>query len=107
MAHMEVLLREDIENLGNRGDIVRVRLGYGRNFLLPKRLAVEASASNVRQIEFEKGILRKREAKDKEAATQRSKEFENLVVTFERRVGEEGRLFGSVTTLDIARALEE
>lgn len=107
MAHMEVLLREDIDNLGNRGEIVRVRRGYGRNYLLPKGLAVEATASNVKQIEYEKSVLAKREAKEKAAAEQRSKEFENLVVSFERRVGEEGRLFGSVTSMDIARALEE
>jgi large subunit ribosomal protein L9 len=106
MAYMEVLLREDIDNLGDRGQIVRVRLGYGRNYLLPRGLAVQASAASVRQIENEKRVLAKREAREKAAAEQAVKEFEGGTVTFERKVGEEGRLFGSVTVLDIVHALE-
>src|SRR4051812_29366450 len=107
MAYMEVLLREDIENLGNRGQIVRVRRGYGRNYLLPHGIAVAASAANMRQIEAEKRVLAKREDRDKAAADAASASFDGLELTFERKAGEEGRLFGSVTTIDIARALEE
>lgn len=106
MAYMEVLLREDIENLGDRGQTVRVRRGYGRNYLLPRGLAVEASAANVRQIENEKRVLAKRESREKAAAEAALKTFEGGTVTFERKVGEEGRLFGSVTVLDIVHALE-
>ena len=107
MAYMEVLLREDIDNLGDRGQIVRVRRGYGRNYLLPHGLAVEASAGNVRQIEFEKSVLAKREARDKVAAQSAVENLEGLSLEFERKAGDEGRLFGSVTVLDIVHALEE
>jgi large subunit ribosomal protein L9 len=103
---MEVLLREDVDNLGDRGQTVRVRRGYGRNYLLPRGLAVEASAASVRQIENEKRVLAKREAREKAAAEAAVKTFEGGTVTFERRAGEEGRLFGSVTVLDIVHALE-
>jgi large subunit ribosomal protein L9 len=103
---MEVLLREDIDNLGDRGEVVRVRRGYGRNFLLPHGLAVEASASNVRQIQDEKRVLAKREAREKAAAQAAVKDFEGGTLTFERKAGDEGRLFGSVTVLDIVHALE-
>ena len=106
MAYMEVLLREDIDNLGDRGQVVRVRRGYGRNFLLPRGLAVEASASNVRQIGDEKRVLAKREAREKAAAQAAVKDFEGGTITFERKTGEEGKLFGSVTVLDIVHALE-
>ncbi len=106
MAYMEVLLREDLEHLGDRGQIVRVRRGYGRNYLLPRGLAVEASAGNVRQIEAERSVLTKREARERAAAEQSSKNLLGLSLSFERKAGEEGRLFGSVTLLDIVHALE-
>ncbi|MCC6744024.1 MAG: 50S ribosomal protein L9 [Acidobacteria bacterium] len=103
---MEVLLREDLEHLGDRGQIVRVRRGYGRNYLLPRGLAVEASAGNVRQIEDERRVLAKREARERGAAEEASKNLVGLSLSFERRAGEEGRLFGSVTLLDIVHALD-
>ncbi len=106
MAYMEVLLREDIDNLGDRGQTVRVRRGYGRNYLLPRGLAVEASTANVRQIVNEKRVLAKREAREKTAAEAAVKEFEGGTLTFERKAGDEGKLFGSVTVLDIVHALE-
>lgn len=106
MAYMEVLLREDLDNLGERGQIVRVRRGYGRNFLLPRGLAVQATASNVRQIEDERRVLAKREAREKAAAEAASKSLEGVSLEFERKAGEEGRLFGSVTVLDIVKAFE-
>jgi large subunit ribosomal protein L9 len=103
---MEVLLREDIDNLGDRGEIVRVRRGYGRNYLLPRGLAVQASASNLRQIATERAVLAKREARDRAAAEAAVKDFAGGQLTFERKVGDEGKLFGSVTVLDIVHALE-
>jgi len=106
MAYMEVLLREDIDNLGDRGQTVRVRRGYGRNYLLPRGLAVEASAASVKQIENEKRVLAKREARDKKAAQVALESFDGITLTFERKAGEEGRLFGSVTVLDIVHELE-
>ncbi len=107
MAHTQVLLREDIDNLGARGEIVRVKAGYARNYLLPRNLAVEASANNVRQIEGEKAALAKREAKERSTAELQADALKKLTLKFERKVGEAGVLYGSVTSMDIAHALEE
>lgn len=107
MAHTQVLLREDIDNLGARGEIVRVKAGYARNYLLPRNLAVEATANNVRQIEGEKAALAKREAKERSSAELQADQLKKLTLTFERKVGEAGVLYGSVTSMDIAHALEE
>jgi len=103
---MEVLLREDVENLGNRGQVVRVRRGYGRNYLLPQGIAVEATAANVGQIEAEKKLLARREARERTAAETALKGYDGTEITFERKASDEGKLFGSVTSLDIARELE-
>ena len=107
MAHTQVLLREDIDNLGARGEIVRVKAGYARNYLLPRRLAVEATANNVRQIEGEKAALAKREAKERSTAELQASQLQKLTLKFERKVGEMGVLYGSVTSMDIAHALHE
>ena len=107
MAHTQVLLREDIDNLGARGEIVRVKAGYARNYLLPRKLAVEATANNVRQIEGEKAALAKREAKERSTAELQATQLRKLTLKFERKVGEAGVLYGSVTSMDIAHALEE
>ncbi|HEY0003895.1 MAG TPA: 50S ribosomal protein L9 [Pyrinomonadaceae bacterium] len=107
MAHTNVLLREDIDNLGARGEIVRVRAGYARNFLLPRKLAVEATASNVKQIEQERAALLKKEAKERATAEAQAEQLRSLRLTFERRVGEHGMLYGSVTSMDINEALKE
>jgi len=107
MAHTQVLLREDIDNLGARGEIVRVKAGYARNYLLPRKLAVEATANNVRQIEGEKAALAKREAKERSTAELQASQLQKLTLKFERKVGEAGVLYGSVTSMDIAHALEE
>jgi large subunit ribosomal protein L9 len=107
MAHTQVLLREDIDNLGARGEIVRVKAGYARNYLLPRNLAVEATANNVRQIEGEKAALAKREAKERSTAELQASQLQKLTLTFERKVGEAGVLYGSVTSMDIAHALKE
>ena len=106
MAHTQVLLREDIDNLGARGEIVRVKAGYARNYLLPRKLAVEATANNVRQIEGEKAALAKREAKDRGTAQLQAAQLQKLTLKFERKVGEAGVLYGSVTSIDVAAELK-
>lgn len=107
MATTTVLLREDVENLGARGDIVKVKAGYARNYLLPRKLAVAATPSNMRQIEQERAALLRREAREREAAQARAAELQTLRLTFTRRAGEHGILYGSVTAMDIAEALRE
>jgi large subunit ribosomal protein L9 len=106
MAHKQVLLREDIDNLGARGEIVRVKAGYARNYLLPRQLAVEATASNVKQIEGERAALAKREAKERSTAELQANQLKSLTLKFERKVGEAGVLYGSVTSMDIAHELQ-
>jgi large subunit ribosomal protein L9 len=104
---MEVLLNEDIDNLGHRGQVVRVRAGYGRNYLLPQGLAIEASLGNKRMIEEHRRVLSKREDREKNAANEQSDKLNGVVLSFDRRVGEHGILYGSVTAMDIAAALAE
>src|SRR5215831_12647086 len=93
---MEVILKEDVPKLGNRGDVVKVAEGFGRNFLLPRKLAIEATAAN-------KSVIDQMKA----AAEALSKEFDGLEVSFTRKAGENDQLFGSVTAGDIAEALEK
>lgn len=107
MANTTVLLREDIDNLGARGEIVKVKAGYARNYLLPRKLAVAATAGNVKQIEAERGALLKREAKERGTAEEQAARMKSLALNFERKVGEHGILYGSVTSMDIAEALRE
>ncbi len=107
MGHKQVLLREDIVDLGARGEIVRVKAGYARNYLLPRKLAVEATTSNVKQIESERAALVKREAKERATADAQAEQLRNLTLKFERKVGEAGVLYGSVTSMDVAHALKE
>jgi large subunit ribosomal protein L9 len=104
---MEVILKEDVPKLGSRGDVVKVAEGYGRNFLLPKKLAIEASAGNKAVIEQMKAAAVRRSAKEKAGAEALSKQFDGLAVSFQRRSGEHDQLFGSVTSVDIAEALEK
>ncbi|HEX8160704.1 MAG TPA: 50S ribosomal protein L9 [Pyrinomonadaceae bacterium] len=105
MSQTKVLLREDVDNLGARGEIVRVKAGYARNFLLPRRLAVEATAGNVKQIEAERGALMKREARERGTAEQQAEAVRKVSLNFTRKVGEHGMLYGSVTSMDITEAL--
>ncbi len=107
MATTNVLLREDVDNLGARGETVRVKAGYARNYLLPRRLAVAANAGNVRQIEQERAALLRREAKERGTAEGQAELMRPLRLSFERKVGEHGILYGSVTSMDIAEALRE
>jgi large subunit ribosomal protein L9 len=103
---MEVILKEDVPKLGNRGDVVKVAEGYGRNFLLPKKLAIEASAANKAVIEQMKASAVRRSAKEKGDAEALAKQFAGVSLHFTRRAGEHDHLFGSVTSSDIATELE-
>jgi large subunit ribosomal protein L9 len=102
---MEVILKEDVVKLGSRGDVVKVAEGYGRNFLLPRKLAIEASAGNKSVIEQMKAASVRRSAKEKGQAEELAKQFEPLELRFQRRSGDNEQLFGSVTSGDIADAL--
>jgi large subunit ribosomal protein L9 len=102
---MEVILKEDVNKLGSRGDVVKVADGYGRNYLLPRKLAIEASASNKAVIEQMKSAAVRRSAKEKAQAEELAKQFDGVSVSFQRRSGESEQLFGSVTSSDIADAL--
>ena len=107
MAHMDVLLCEDVDNLGQRGQVVRVRAGYGRNYLLPQKMAIEATTGNKRMIEEQQRILGKRETREKTSAQDEASKLDGLELRFARRVGEHGILYGSVTAMDVAEALKE
>jgi len=105
MAMMQVILRDDVPNLGRPGDVVKVRPGYARNFLLPRNLAVEANPKNLRAFEHQKRLaLLRREAKRNEALKVKDR-LEQLTIEIAARAGEGGKLFGSVTNIDIERAL--
>ena len=107
MAHTKVLLREDVDDLGARGEIVRVRAGYARNYLLPRNLAVEATTGNVKGIEAERSALLKKEALERSTAEAQSQQMSSLVLEFKRKAGEQGALYGSVTSMDVAEALKD
>lgn len=107
MAHTKILLRQDVDDLGARGEIVRVRAGFARNYLLPRKLAVEATSNNVKQIELERAALLKKEAKERATAEGQGEQLSKLVLEFKRKAGEQGALYGSVTSMDIAEALKE
>jgi large subunit ribosomal protein L9 len=104
---MEVILREEIENLGRRGDVVKVAPGYARNFLLPKRLAVAANESNKKIVEQEKQAYLRRESKEIGDANDLAKMMGSVEVTIAQKAGENDQLFGSVTAQDIVAALEK
>jgi large subunit ribosomal protein L9 len=99
---MEVLLKQDVEKLGKMGDTVRVAAGYGRNYLIPRHIAVEATPGNLKIMEQERAANARRDQREKSAATIVAKELVKLVVTIRRKSGEGGTLYGSVTALDIA-----
>ena len=107
MAHTRILLREDIDDLGARGEIVRVRAGYARNYLLPRKLAIQANAGNKAVIEQMKSASLRRSAKEKTQAEELAKQFDGVALSFQRRSGENDQLFGSVTSGDIVDALSK
>jgi large subunit ribosomal protein L9 len=104
---MEVILREHVDNLGRRGEVVKVANGYARNFLLPRNLALPVNQGNKRRIEHERKLAEQRELAEKSAAEATAARLNELVCEIKRRVGEENTLFGSVTTADIAACLAE
>jgi large subunit ribosomal protein L9 len=104
MPLMELLLKEDVDTLGVRGDLVKVKPGYGRNYLLPRGLAIQATPGNVKQIEMQRRSLLKKEAADRDHATQQAGLLNEVTLEFARKVGEHGILYGSVTSMDIAEA---
>lgn len=102
---MEVILKEDVANLGHRGDVVKVADGYGRNFLLPRKLALQATLANKAVIEQMKAAAARRSAAEKVQAQELVAKLEPVTLTFTRKSGENGQLFGSVTSADIASEL--
>ena len=103
---MEIILRQAIENLGHPGDVVTVKNGYARNFLLPRGFAYEATAGNRKRIEQERQRLEQAEEQRRGTASELATKLEQVSLTFSARVGDEGKLFGSVTASDIAHQLE-
>src|SRR5437764_1414051 len=106
MASTTILLREDIDELGGRGEIVKVRAGYARNYLLPQGFATLATKGNVKQIDLERSALLKKAAIEKATAVAQAEQMQDLSLEFTRKAGEQGTLFGSVTSMDIAEALQ-
>ena len=104
---MEVILREDVQNLGTVGDVVKVKPGYARNYLLPRGLAVLADRRNVHALEHQKRVVADKRERDRKQAESAAQRLSSIRVTIKARAGEEGKLFGSVTNLDIERALSE
>jgi large subunit ribosomal protein L9 len=103
---MQIILQEDVEKLGHRGDVVTVKPGYARNFLLPKKLAVEATAGNMKALERIRGALAKKTATELEAAKKQAELLNAVSLKFTRKTGENDQMFGSVTTGDIADGLK-
>lgn len=103
---MEIILRQAVENLGKTGDVVNVKAGYARNYLLPHGLAYEATPGNLKRIQQERDRLEAAESERRNTAQGLAEQLEQVSLTFSARVGEEGKLFGSVTATDIAQQLE-
>lgn len=103
---MQIILQEDVEKLGNRGDVVTVKPGYARNFLLPHKLAIEATAGNMKALERIRGALAKKTATELDAANKQAELLTGVSLKFTRKTGENDQMFGSVTTADIADGLK-
>jgi large subunit ribosomal protein L9 len=103
---MQIILQEDVEKLGNRGDVVTVKPGYARNFLLPHKLAIEATAGNMKALERIRGSLAKKTATELDAAKKQAELLTGVSLKFTRKTGENDQMFGSVTTADIADGLK-
>ena len=102
---MQIILQEDVDKLGHRGDVVTVKPGYARNFLLPKKLAVEATAGNLKAIERIRTALAKKTATELDAAQKQAELLNGVTLKFARKTGENDQMFGSVTSADIAESL--
>jgi large subunit ribosomal protein L9 len=103
---MEIILQEDIEKLGTRGQVVTVKEGYARNYLLPRKLAIPANASNMKRLEKMRAAFAKKEATERESAQQQAAQLATVTLKLSRKAGENDQLFGSVTSGDIADALK-
>lgn len=103
---MEIILQEDVDKLGNRGQVVTVKEGYARNYLLPRKLAIPASASNMKRLEKMRSAFAKKEATERESAVQQAAQLANVALKLSRKAGENDQLFGSVTAGDITEALK-
>lgn len=103
---MKLILKEDVKNLGNIGEIVNVSDGYARNYLLPKNLAVEANTKNLKEFEHHKSIIMKKAARVRDELKDLSGRLSSASVTIKAKAGEDDKLFGSVTSMDIAEALK-
>jgi large subunit ribosomal protein L9 len=104
---MQVILREELPNLGTTGDVVKVKPGYARNYLLPRGLAIEASVRNLRELEHQKRVVADHRLRAQKSAAAVADKLGAVALTFRVRAGDDGKLFGSVTNQDIHRALEE
>lgn len=104
---MQVILREELPNLGTIGDVVKVKPGYARNYLLPRGLAVEASVRNLHALEHQKRVIGDKRLREQKSAAAIADKLASVKLVFEMRAGEDGKLFGSVTNQDIHRQLEE
>lgn len=103
---MQIILQEDVEKLGHRGDVVTVKPGYARNFLLPRKLAIEASTGNMKALERIRAALAKKTATELDHAQKQAEQLNGVSLKFTRKTGENDQLFGSVTSADIAEGLE-
>jgi large subunit ribosomal protein L9 len=104
---MQVILTQDVSNLGKAGELVSVKPGYGRNYLIPRGYAVSATANNVNRLEHERKVIERRVAKEKATAQSIADRLNGMTLQFERQVGEEDKLFGSVSNRDIAEQLKK
>jgi len=104
---MQVILTQDVDNLGKAGELVSVRPGYGRNYLVPRGLAVSATVLNKNRLEHDKAVIEKRIARERASATEIATRINGMTLQFERNVGEDEKLFGSVTSRDIAEQLKK
>jgi large subunit ribosomal protein L9 len=104
---MQVILTQDVENLGKAGELVSVRPGYGRNYLVPRGLAVSATVRNKNRLDHEKAVIERKVAKERASATEIANKLNVMTLQFERNVGEDEKLFGSVTNRDIAEQLKK
>ncbi|MBM3284713.1 MAG: 50S ribosomal protein L9, partial [Candidatus Aminicenantes bacterium] len=104
---MKVILKQDVENLGRKGDIVNVKAGYGRNYLIPRKMALEVTSSNLRMVEMERRALKKKLEKERLSYQELVQKLNALSLTFSRKAGEKDLIFGSVSVGDIREALTE
>lgn len=107
MVFMKVILLKDVKSVGKKGEVINAKDGYARNFLLPRNLAVEANQANLSKLQDQKSSQDFKEEEEKKAAEETAKKIEKIDINFDAKVGENGKLFGSITTMDIADFLKE